>query len=148
MNKIFFIIISVLSAHCLSSPFGGGALFAQQTCPQIQFTYDASGNRVQRKLVVVLCAPPRIQENTPPAPDIHANAFPNPANDKINIELEAMEGITESTIKLYDLSGKEIYSVVTPALQLQVDVSKLTAGTYLLKITRGKGYKTFNVLKN
>ena len=117
-------------------------------CPKIIFSYDASGNRVQRKLIITNCDEQRLKNNEPAAPAFHANAFPNPPNDKVNIEMENIDGITTSAVSLYDLNGKEVYSLVTPDLKLQIDVSKLAEGTYLLKITRGKEYKTFNVLKN
>jgi hypothetical protein len=76
-------------------------------------------------------------------------AFPNPAQDKINVEItQDSSAVTESAVLLLDLTGKTVYSGVTSSLQMQIDVSRLVEGIYLLKITRGDKSTTYNVFKN
>jgi|ERR1035437_249823 hypothetical protein len=145
MKKDLFILIFLL---CSLS-----ALAQVQTCPQIQFTYDATGNRTQRLLVIVPCGPDpnpsgRMATTDPVTPPMNVSVYPNPTNTTINIALSQDSLETESTLVLYDMSGKIVYSTKTSSLQSQIDVSTFDAGTYLLKITRGKKYATFNVLKN
>jgi Secretion system C-terminal sorting domain len=146
MKKLFCIAIFLGSIFSLLSI----SAFAQ-TCPQISFSYDASGNRVQRKWALVACKMQRSRSDSTESPrPLVANVYPNPTQDKLNIELQKEEAGAEqsSTILLYDLSGKEVYSTVTTSLQVQVDVSGLGAGNYLLKIIRGKEYTTYTISKN
>jgi hypothetical protein len=139
MNKLFSIALFLVGICSLAS-----ITSQAQTCPQIQFSYDEAGNRVQRKLTTVPCK--RTQDA--PANNLIANVYPNPAHDKINIELQEDAAVPESKITLYDLNGREIYSTISSSLQIQVDVSALLPGTYLLKVERGKEQATYNVSKN
>lgn len=121
------------------------------TCPTISFSYDASGNRTHRNLVLVDCSQLHRQRDTtgnPVVSNFPIKVYPNPAQDKINIEIPQDSLVTESAVLLIDLSGKTVYSGLSSSLQMQIDVSELAEGTYLLKITRGKKNATFNVLKN
>lgn len=130
-------------------------VFAQTVCPTIVFSYDASGNRIQRTLSIIPCNEVQKQingENTGEPiviSSMQVNVHPNPAKDKIIIEFLQIESPEErTTIFLYDVNGKEVYYEETSFLQVQIDVSKLSSGTYLLKIVRGKEFKTYNVFKN
>ena len=121
------------------------------TCPTIAFSYDASGNRIQRSLVVVDCSQlQRTQNSTannPTVSNFPISVYPNPTQDKINIGLEADSLSQSSTIQLYDLNGKIVYSIVASSLQMQIDMLPLGAGTYILKVTRGKNFATYNIKK-
>ncbi len=77
------------------------------------------------------------------------NLYPNPANEKISINLSGTKNET-IILNVYDLSGRLILApqINVSANLLEIDVSQLTSGTYLSKIQVGKkGYsKKFNVL--
>jgi len=69
--------------------------------------------------------------------------YPNPANDKLYIELDnTMDGM--ANVEFYDLTGKLIYNTtVNAAKKLQMlNVSNIKAGIYNLRITTTD--KTFN----
>ena len=144
MKKTFFITGFLLGAFNLVSLISQ----AQQQCPQIQFSYDEAGNRKQRKMGSVLCKWNPNTSTNDIETNLIANIYPNPAQDKINIELQKDESEHESTIFLYDMIGKEIYSTKTSLLLIEVDVSQLNSGNYLLKVVRGKNFSTYNVSKN
>lgn len=129
--------------------------FSQTTCPEITFSYDASGNRIQRKLIIINCNPLSQRTNADTThttkdttAQMKAKVFPNPTQDKINIELEETKDVIESTILLFDVSGKKIYSEITALNRLQIDITGLNAGIYSLKIIRGKNQAAYSVLKN
>jgi hypothetical protein len=107
------------------------------TCPTIAFTYDASGNRIQRSLVMVDCSQQHrtqeVKKDTSVASHFLVKAFPNPAQDKINVEItQDSSSAAESAVLLLDLTGKTVYSGVTSSLQMQIDVSRLVEGIYLV----------------
>lgn len=120
-------------------------------CPMIVFSYDAAGNRIQRNLVVVPCGD--IERTTDTAGNtvistLQANVYPNPAKDKINIDLKQASNENETKVFLYDLNGKIIYETILSSAQFQINVSNYSNGKYLLKIVNGKEFKTYNVLKS
>lgn len=72
------------------------------------------------------------------APDASIRAFPNPFTDNVTFEFESSEN-SSVRISVYDLLGKEVYSVKTPVTQgnnsVSVDLgSKLNSGVYLYQI--------------
>ena len=148
MKNYFPLIVLLLSSNLI---------FSQppppDICPTIVFSYDATGNRIQRNLIVIPCSD--VQKTSVAdsssqsvAPTMQVNVYPNPAKDKINVEFSQDSSKDECKIFLYDIGGKIIYSSVVSSAQLQIDVSAFNTGTYLLKIVRGKEYSTYNVLKN
>ena len=69
--------------------------------------------------------------------------YPNPIVDILNIDLP-----TESTITLYNAIGQ-----ITKVTNLnkgnnKVDLSSLTAGIYILRISSTDGEKTYKIIKN
>lgn len=63
--------------------------------------------------------------------------YPNPAEDKINVELKDFSGIVKIT--LVDLSGRMIYSEIIDGQQLSIDLSNIPGGLYLVKGERKDG---------
>ncbi len=78
---------------------------------------------------------------------ISYQVFPNPTTGKVNL-LASFDETTEATIAVYDLLGKVIYTKTINSISLseQLDLSKQTAGVYLLNITTEKGTITERLL--
>lgn len=57
--------------------------------------------------------------------------YPNPVKDLLNIETNAFEN---ANIEIYSMSGQLIKSIKSDSQHIQIDVSKLSSGTYILKI--------------
>ena len=144
-NYFLLFIVSLISHLAFSQPPPPSG-----NCPTIVFTYDANGNRIQRDLVIVPCGLRMGNTHSPKplASSFNANVYPNPAKDKINIEVQQDSSANETRITLSDLAGKTVYAGTVAAAIVQIDVSTLSNGTYLLKIMRGRENKTYNVLKN
>lgn len=72
--------------------------------------------------------------------------YPNPASDVLNIELNSAE---TATIKIFSSSGRLIKGFVTgKALQnLQVNISELTSGMYIVNVISNKEIKSFSFVK-
>ena len=69
--------------------------------------------------------------------------YPNPASSILNIE-----NAENSSIDVYDLLGRVILSKNNISLNQQLNVSSLTSGTYLIKITNGNQVKTDKFIIN
>ena len=63
--------------------------------------------------------------------------YPNPATNNLNIQ-----NAENSSIKVFDLLGRIVVLENNISLNQQLDVSKLTTGTYLIKIINGNHVKT------
>ncbi|MFI5164296.1 MAG: T9SS type A sorting domain-containing protein, partial [Bacteroidia bacterium] len=121
----------------------------------IVFNYDQNGNRILRQLVVSPCGGNQRKSHSDTAKQdtlliLNTKVYPNPANDKVTVELEQENNAATgtSTISLFDLNGREINTQSTGLNKLQIDVSTLPVGTYLLKIARGDKQASYSILKN
>lgn len=59
------------------------------------------------------------------------NVYPNPAQNKIIIQLSSNE---TSDIKMYDVLGNEVKHLATNQLQSEINVSNLVSGVYFVKV--------------
>ena len=76
--------------------------------------------------------------------DINAlSIYPIPIKDVLNIDYKS----ELSGVKIYNLLGQEIYTQSTASLALQLDVSSLTAGVYIVKLFTEETQHSFRVLK-
>ena len=70
-------------------------------------------------------------------------AYPNPVKDNLNIRYN--ENITDVTV--YNVLGQQLFVKVINATEGQVDLSNLTSGTYLVRVTSGDKTQTIKVIK-
>lgn len=70
-------------------------------------------------------------------------AYPNPVKDVLNVSYS-----TEiSSIRVINMIGQEVISRNVNASSTQVDMSELSAGTYIVNVTLGDAVKTLKVVK-
>ena len=65
--------------------------------------------------------------------------YPNPANDKITIELTNPE--KENEIRLFNAMGQAVYEGTTGNSTTEIDLSSLASGIYLVKINNSVSQK-------
>jgi hypothetical protein len=71
------------------------------------------------------------------------SAYPNPVKDVLNISYT-----TEiSSVRVINMIGQEVLSKNINATSSQVDMSQLSAGTYIVNVTVGDAIKTLKVVK-
>jgi hypothetical protein len=72
------------------------------------------------------------------------NLYPNPVIDKLTLnELDANQ-----TIKLVDLSGKEVFSHFTEQTEVNLNLSSLVSGVYFVVYTSEKNIEIRKIIKN
>ena len=69
--------------------------------------------------------------------------YPNPAKNNLNIQ-----NAKNASVKVFDLLGRIVLLKNNISLNQQLDVSKLTTGTYLIKIINGNQIKTDKFIIN
>jgi len=69
--------------------------------------------------------------------------YPNPVNDILNISFE----LEISSVAIYNLLGQEVFSKSINTNETTIDVSNLSAGTYLLRVKSNDTVETIKVIK-
>lgn len=76
------------------------------------------------------------------------NIFPIPANDIINMKIEAVD-YSKISYQLIDLNGKMLYNDTVDSNLAQINAQKLAKGLYFIRINFGDKYmETYRIIKN
>ena len=70
-------------------------------------------------------------------------AYPNPVKDVFNLSYTS----EISSVRVLNLLGQEVVSKAVNATSTQVDMSQLSAGTYIVNVTVGDSIKSIKVIK-
>ena len=71
------------------------------------------------------------------------SVYPNPVKDLLNITYKS----ELNQVKIYNLLGQEVYLQNTTTSRLQLDLSSLAAGAYLVKLFTQEGAHNFRIIK-
>lgn len=80
---------------------------------------------------------------------VEMQLWPNPASDYVNVDLEGISNVRLSTlnIQVFDITGlKVLGQQVKNVTQMQLDVSSLATGMYIVEVDFGDGQKTMQKL--
>lgn len=72
------------------------------------------------------------------------SVYPNPANNFVNI---AANGLNMNSIELSDLNGRVVKNISVNGSETQVNISDLSQGVYMMKITSDEGVATKKIVK-
>jgi hypothetical protein len=128
------------------------------------YSYDAAGNRVQRKVIVLGTDDP-VQ---PPAgtPNRQANntnnntniiyeklgawnmaAYPNPTDSKVIVKIKDVPSGIKGSVTVIDITGKVILQTENISTNNEIDLSNQAAGTYFIKIMAAEKTGEIAVIK-
>jgi hypothetical protein len=128
--------------------FIGISISSFSQCPALIFTYDVSGNRIQETPGTGCnnnnnnnsnrqASKPKNNSSGDSATvsGLSANVYPNPARDMLNIQV-VRNGVPsgDSKIFLYDPTGRLLLSENAITDLIQLNVSSIAAGMYMLKV--------------
>ncbi|OYD16412.1 hypothetical protein CH333_03475 [candidate division WOR-3 bacterium JGI_Cruoil_03_44_89] len=77
-------------------------------------------------------------EEEPVVADFGLHLYPNPASSKVTFMLPAGRGFSTATVKIYDVTGRQIDSFISEAEGFEYDVEKLSPGVYFYRVEGGK----------
>jgi hypothetical protein len=78
-------------------------------------------------------------------PNFTINLFPNPAGDRLNVSVEGVQ--KKTAIKVYNLMGKLVMQQESGNTITQLNVSKLSAGFYLVHVNDGNETRSAKFVK-
>ena len=79
---------------------------------------------------------------------IDLKVFPNPANDVINVTLDANALGNNAVITVVDMTGKVVLSENVSDASTQLNIASLKNGVYQLRITSENVVTAYPILKN
>lgn len=148
MRKILLLIIIVLAIQdCFA-----------QTC-KIKINYDNNGSRIQRRLDCSGMRPgaPDANDETGNRGDVAVNTelwnavytvYPNPAETKVTVQLDAASLKMDCSILLVDLAGRVMFTKTGIAQsQTVIDLKAYADGPYFIIIKRGEKSNTVKIVK-
>ncbi|MCD6068440.1 MAG: hypothetical protein K0S33_3266 [Bacteroidetes bacterium] len=75
---------------------------------------------------------------------LNVKAYPNPANDKLTVEIEYLKG--EATIALENVLGETVLKQHTGKTKTTVSTENFKSGVYLMKISSGENHAVIKVV--
>ncbi len=96
------------------------------------------------------CYTLKVALGTATKPDVNPinqlSVFPNPVQNILNIDLTTNEGVSD--IQIYDINGVQVMTKSTSSAKSQLNVAKLPAGIYLIKVVKdGKVVSRTKIVK-
>lgn len=73
------------------------------------------------------------------------SVFPNPVTDKVNIKIDDIQGLAD--IKVFDAFGKMVQQQRSASTNTQLDVSRLPAGLYIIKVMNAGKENSVKIVK-
>ena len=130
----------------------------------IHFQYDASGNRVKRWISQPIAPPqnnPSANNNTAIADDVNSlissntstslssqsegdiKVFPNPVQDKLNVQFTGSADAEGCSLQIYDGAGKLFSREAELKNNNEINMQQAKTGTYFLIIINKEGKRLY-----
>jgi len=119
------------------------------------YSYDANGNRICREIIVEQLMPVEFPVKTfeeiklmKVEPEYSMKVFPNPTRSKIRIELSGFEVGFRSKYFVYNLNGNLLLTKAINSNEMEVDLTGLRDGVYVLRIRMEKEVYDWKIIKS
>ena len=143
------------------------SIFAQE----IEYSYDAAGNRVQRKVIILKSATIINNQDSTGSNSTNSNVsknnadanqkdfftdrlgennikiYPNPTKGQIKVVLTNIDNCNNSSIELYNLSGKIIYKKNKISITNNIELSDKPDGAYILRLMINNKKMEWKIIK-
>jgi len=162
-NLILFLLFAI-PLFCMAQPLSR------------EYFYDAAGNRILRKVMVIgnpILSPPPPQDSLAPITSIMPltslessadnpsaepyflenfaqtaiKIYPNPTTEKVTIEITGWETLQTGTFKLYSFTGQLLQEHPVNSLNTTLSLSGLPKGSYILKVKINDYTEDWKIIK-
>jgi hypothetical protein len=150
MRKIILLLWFAIPLFCMA-----------QNSLSVEYDYDATGNRTSRRVIIMQAPPDDAMAITlgfpesEPEPEyfedriaqMKMKVYPNPATERITLEISNMEDVQTGIFKLFSLSGQllqeqPVYSAITT-----ISLASLAKGAYILKVRINDHTEDLKIIK-
>lgn len=122
----------ILLFICLAAAMAGYAQSLPLNTCGIVYSYDAAGNRTQRKYVCNNARLAYAPESKTEAIEQVTTLYPNPTTGRFKITFT--QALQNATVVLTDVSGRVIEQSQKSGTVIELDLSKAAAGMYLVQV--------------
>ena len=151
MKKIIIFLLLAIPLICMAQP----ALSRE-------YSYDAAGNRIVRKMVVLPAAPLLAPPDTLHTADhslqtadyfaekisqVEIKIYPNPTTEKITLEIANMENLKTGRFTLYSLTGQLLQAQSVYSAATTVSLAGFSKGAYILKLHINDKTEEWKIIK-
>jgi hypothetical protein len=148
------------SVNCSTNPNYSGFQMSIGE-PELQYSYDASGNRTDRRVEFASFTQAGEQEEEEEIiyieklsysggiekPEADIRIYPNPTRGQFAVEIGSFSGITTGEVSLTDANGKILDKKEISTGKLNFDISRELPGIYLINIRLGEKISTWKIIK-
>jgi len=144
MKKGYILLLSICLLFVTISTHADGI---------INYSYDASGNRILAERVINL-RQAETDSTGKVKPMLHEltwhriTVYPNPTDGNFSIEIGNPETIEQASIIIYSMTGTIIYHDDEPDASNEIDITSSPDGMYLLIIRVDREISTWKIIKN
>lgn len=122
---------------------------------RIGYSYDASGNRIKREIVMQVPKAMAKQQNfssdnqsfSDMLHDHSIKIYPNPTKGALRICISELKGTDKCSLEVYTTLGVQILVKKVETDNLDIDISNQPNGVYLLRITINERATTWRIVK-
>lgn len=122
---------------------------------RIEYSYDASGNRVKREIVMPVPKAIAKQQNFSPEDQsfsdmLHNHSikiYPNPTEGALKICISGLKGTDKCSLEVYTFQGSQILRENVKTDNIDINISNQPIGIYLLRITINNNSTTWKIIK-
>lgn len=128
------------------------AFISNANADRIQYTYDASGNRIQAQRQILLrdSEGDSDRERNPMFHELtnyRITIYPNPTEGRFCVEITGTETFENSSMTIYNISGNIIYYNAQPEAVNDIDMTICPNGLYLLVIRVDGETSSWKIIK-
>lgn len=122
---------------------------------RIGYSYDASGNRIKREIVMQVPKAMAKQQNfssdnqsfSDMLHDHSIKIYPNPTKGALRICISELKGTDKCSLEVYTTLGVQILVKKVETDNFDIDISNQPNGVYLLRITINERATTWRIVK-
>ena len=122
---------------------------------RIGYSYDASGNRIKREIVMQVPKAMAKQQNffsdnqsfSDMLHDHSIKIYPNPTKGALRICISGLKGTDKCSLEVYTTLGVQILVKKVDTDNFDIDISNQPNGVYLLRITINETATTRKIVK-
>ncbi len=122
---------------------------------RIRYSYDASGNRIKREIVMSVPKAMAKEQNfsqedqnfSDMLRDHSIKIYPNPTEGVLKICISGLKETDKCLLEVYTLQGAQILTEIVKTDNIDINISDQPTGIYLLKITINNNSTTWKIIK-
>lgn len=122
---------------------------------RIGYSYDASGNRVKREIVMPVPKAMAKQQNfssdnqsfSDMLRDHSIKIYPNPTKGALQVSISGLTGTDKCSLEVYTAQGAQVLTENVKTDNVDINISNQPNGVYLLQITINGKSTTWKIVK-